>query len=133
MRVARDQHAAVEPLGVRLALAQVPHDLGPQRRGGLRNRPNSSTTVATGASALGHASRPSLLPGAAAPDLPRRLAAVDEVEHADDLVGRQAAEQGQADVAVSLEGAQDQRDDEHLLVVADVAMIVVNRSKQRGK
>ena len=82
-------------------------------RGGLRNSPNSSTTVAAGASA------PFAL------DLPRGLAAVDEVEDADDLVGRQPAEQGQPDVPVPLEGAQDQRDDEHLLVVADVAMVVI--------
>ena len=64
-------------------------------------------------------------PGLDGPDLPRRLAAVDEVEHADDLVRRQAAQHRQPDVAVALEAAQDQRDDEHLLVVADVAMVVV--------
>ena len=50
---------------------------------------------------------------------------MDEVEHAHDLVRRQAAQQRQADVAVALEVAEDQRDDEHLLVVADVAVVGV--------
>ena len=50
---------------------------------------------------------------------------MNEVEHADHLVGRQAAEQCQTDVAMSLESAEHERDDEHLLVVADVAVVVI--------
>ena len=54
---------------------------------------------------------------------------MDEVEHAHDLVRRQAAQQRQADVAVTFEGAQHQGDDEHLLVVAHVAVVVVPRGQ----
>ena len=58
-------------------------------------------------------------------DLARRLAAVDEVEHTNHLVRRQLAQHRQTDFTVADEVAQDQRDREHLLVVAHVAVIGV--------
>lgn len=70
-----------------------------------------------------------LLFGRSCADLPRRLAAVNEVEYADHLVGRQAAEECQTNVAMSLERAEHERDDEHLLVVADVAVVVIPGAK----
>src|SRR5207253_1492581 len=59
------------------------------------------------------------------PHLLRLLAAMDEVEHAHDLVRRQGAEHRQTDIAMSLEIAEDQRDDEHFLVIAHVAVVGV--------
>ena len=100
-------------------------------RGGLRNRPNSSTTLAAGLAAAAFSAfagrRCRCRHGRSGAYLSRRLAAVDEVEHAHDLVRRQAAKQRQADVAVAFECAQHQGDDEHLLVIAHVAMVVVPR------
>ncbi len=50
---------------------------------------------------------------------------MDEIEHAQDLVRRKAAQHRQADVTMPLEFAEDQCDDEHFLVVAHVAVVGV--------
>ena len=129
-RLARDEHAAIEPFRIGFALAQVANDLGPQRPRWVAEQTELLDDLRCGARGrfrfcFRRARAASPLPAAPRAHLPGRLAAMNEVEHADHLVWRQAAQDRQADISVAFECAQHQGDDEHLLVVAHVAVVVV--------
>ena len=142
------QHRLVEPLGLLLALAQVALDLGPHRtrdvdeeadlldlclhrHGRLARRLTTTPTHDAGGRRCGCSLRPAcwrrcgcrIRYGYA----PLHLVALDEVHHAGNLVRRQATQQRQADIAVSLRLREAEADHEHLLVVAHLAVIGVPR------
>jgi hypothetical protein len=145
-RLAGGERGRVEPVGVGLPLAQVPGDLGLQRPRQVAEQPelvhqrDGATFSQLRLARLlplrrllvdlrlerlrGHVVRLLI-------DRDRHvlLAAVDEVDDAADLVRRQVAEHREADVAVAREVGQRERDDEHLLVVADVAVVAVPRGE----
>src|SRR5579883_642429 len=143
-RLASYQGGAIEPIGVGFSLAQVARYLGLKRTGHVAKQTEIADHLADSLPLLVEAmtdfAELPIAPSAFLlqfrlgqlllhflPDdsASRLLPSMDEINYASDLIGRQRAQQGQANVAVALEGAEDQCNNEHLFVIAYRALVMI--------